>query len=70
MKQVKYLLRGEKSKVHLDRKVGGLRAWGQFELLLRVISSGFSLANHFDVSGSQSIFGIISESSHVCAHIS
>ena len=30
----------------------------QFELLLWGISSSFPLANHFDLSGSQPIFGI------------
>ena len=41
----------------------------QFELLLRGISSGFPLANHFDLPGSQSIFGI-SQDPSMCAHAS
>ena len=36
MKQVKYLLRGKKSKVHLDRQVGGLR---ERELLSRALGT-------------------------------
>ena len=31
--------------------------WRQSELLLRGISSGFPLTSHFDLPGSQSIFG-------------
>ena len=46
----------------MDRHTGGLRervmpSW-QFELLLWGISSGFPLANHFDLPGSKSVFGI------------
>ena len=41
----------------------------QFESLIWGISSGFPLTNHFDLPGSQSIFGI-SQDSSMCAHAS
>ena len=77
MKQVKYSLSEKKSIVYVDRHMGRLReresgwvlpSW-QFELLLWVISPGFALANHFDLPGSQSIFGI-SQDPSMCAHAS
>ena len=40
----------------------------QFELLL-CSTSEFPLVNHFDLPGSQSIFGI-SQDPHMCAHAS
>ena len=75
MNQIKYLLRGKKSKILVDSHTGGLQecCWvaslWQFELLLCGISSGFPLANHSDLPGSQSIFGI-SQDPHMCAHAS
>ena len=55
----------------MDRHTGGLRESGALmvELLLWGVSSGFSLANHFDLPGSESIFGI-SQDPPVCAHTS
>ena len=41
----------------------------QFESLIWGISSGFPLTNHFDLPGSQSIFGMSLDSS-MCAHAS
>ena len=62
MKQVKCLLREEKSTVLLDRRTSGLRERvvpsGQFESLLWGISSLFPLTNHFDLPGSESVFGV------------
>ena len=72
MKQV--FIRRNKSTVYVDRHRGELRvsrvvpSW-QFELLSWGISSGFPLANHFDLPGSQFIFGI-SQDPSVCARIS
>ena len=59
----------------MDRHVGGLResCWGaplwQLELPLWGISSRFPLANHFDLPGSQPIFGL-SQDPPLCAHTS
>ena len=41
----------------------------QFALLLWDVSSGFPLANHFDLPGSESVFGI-SKDPLKCAHAS
>lgn len=49
-------------------RVAELHPWEGNLLLLRGISSVFPLANHFDVSGSQSIFGI-SQSLPVHTHM-
>ena len=73
VKEVQYLLRERKSTVHVDRHTGGLRdrvtrSW-QFESLLWGISSVFPLTNHFDLPGSESIFGV-SQDFPMCAHIS
>ena len=58
----------------MNRHTGRLRerellnSW-QFELLLWGISSGFLLAGHFDLPGSQFISGI-SQDPPMCAHTS
>lgn len=57
----------------MNRHTGRLRreslnSW-QFELLLWGISSGFPLAGHFDLPGSQFIFGI-SRDPPMCTHTS
>ena len=71
----KVFIKGGKSTVHLcvqsysERE--GVRAapsW-QFELLLWGTCSRFPLANHFDLLGSQSIFGI-SLDPPMCAQVS
>ena len=41
----------------------------QFALLLSGVSSGFPLANHFDLPGSESVFGI-SQDLSMCSHAS
>ena len=50
------------------RERESLNSW-QFELLLWGISSGFLLAGHFDLPGSQFISGI-SQDPPMCAHTS
>ena len=50
------------------RERESLNSW-QFELLLWGISSGFLLAGHFDLPGSQFIF-CISRDPPMCAHVS
>ena len=71
MKQVKCLLGGK--RVHVDRHMGRLReratpSW-LFESLLWSISSGFPLANHLVLAGSESTFGL-SQHPPMCAHAS
>ena len=72
MKQV--FIRRNKSTVYVDRHRGELRvsrvvpSW-QFELLSWGISSGFPLANHFDLPGSQSTFDV-SQDPPMCLHAS
>ena len=68
-----FIRRKKKSTVRVDRHTGGLRErvaplW-QFESLIWGTSSGFPLANHFDLPGSTSIFGI-SQDRPMCARIS
>ena len=65
----------KKSTVRVDRNTGKVReshwvtpSW-QFELLLWDISSGFPLANHFGLPGSESLFDI-SLDPPICACIS
>ena len=58
----KLFIRRKKSTVRVDGHTGGLRerdapSW-KFESLLWGISSRFPLANHFDLPGSESVFGI------------
>ena len=54
----------------MDSERVGETSW-QFELLLWGISSGFPLASHFDLLGSQSIFGISQDPSNcVCPSLS
>ena len=62
-------IRRRKSTTHVDRHMGGLRGrvtslW-QFKSLIWGISSGFLLANHFDLPGSKSII-VISQDPPVC----
>ena len=45
------------TRTHSEGKCLGCALW-QFELLLWGISSGFPLADHFDLPGSQFIFGM------------
>ena len=58
--------------VHVDKHMGRLRGrvpeW-RFELPLWGISSGFRLANHFDLPGSRSIFGL-TQDPPMCVHTS
>ena len=78
VKQVKYLLGGKKSVVHVDKHMGRLRERErerervepskQFKSLLWGISSEFPLANHFDLSVPEPIFGL-SQEPLVCAHL-
>ena len=68
----------KKSTECVDRRTGRLReesrscwvtpSW-QFELLWWSISSRFPLANHYDLPGSQSIFGA-SQDPFLCTHVS
>ena len=71
MKQVNCLLGGK--RVHVGRHMGGLRervapSW-QFKSLTWGISSVFPLTNHFDLPGSESIFGV-SQDFPMCARVS
>ena len=57
-----FIRRKKRSTVCVDRHTGGLRErvvplW-QLESLLWGISSGFPLTNHFDLPGSEPIFGV------------
>ena len=72
----KVFIRREKSTVRVYRHTGRLRereslslALMQFESLLWGISLGFPLANHYDLPGSQSLFGI-SQDPPMYAHAS
>ena len=62
VKQIKYLLKGKKSTIPVDRHTGRLRervaTLQQFELLSWSISYGLPLASHSELPGTQSIFGI------------
>ena len=60
----KVFIRRKKIKEHVDRDMGSLkvrvpqsRPLGSLNYFYGGISSGFPLANSFDLSGSQSIFG-------------
>lgn len=68
-------IRKKKSTIPKDRHTGRLREsprvvllW-QFKSLLWGISSGFPLASHFDLPGSESMFGI-SQAPPMCARAS
>ena len=52
-----------------SERVAESRAHWQFELLSRGISSGFPLTSHFDLPGSESIFGV-SQDPPTCVHAS
>ena len=71
--QVKCLLGGKKSTVCVDRHKGMLREaescfGGSLKSLIWGTSSWFPLANHFDLPGSESVFGI-SQDTPMCVHI-
>ena len=69
MKQV--FIGREKSTVHMDRHMGGLRDRVTESHCCGNLNSFYwiPLANHFDFPGSQFIFGI-SQGPPVCAHVS
>ena len=65
VKQVRYLLEGKKSTIHVDRHMGRLRrrvpelhTCGSLNPFSRGIPSRSPVANHFDLPGSRSIFVI------------